>query len=180
MTISVRNCHLLKVIWVDCDSVLYWCPFNFFKHRNNRNWDVGEHEKWESEHRLNANSSLCAHFVSFHKKRNHAKCKHEKNVVSQAENDRRQAGRHNHAGAKHPANPKDDNYQIKHNCNNGYKQARGDGHKHVIACEAMPLRVCKNVSKKLPAIANENLVKTPCPAKTLVSRILECNRLFVI
>lgn len=44
----------------------------------------------------------------------------------------------------------------------------------------MALRVCENVCDQAAAIPDEDLVEPARPAETLVSRILECDRLLVV
>ena len=39
-----------EFFWINRNSMLNWSSFNLFEYSDNSDWDVGQHEEWESEH----------------------------------------------------------------------------------------------------------------------------------
>ena len=144
------------------------CSFDFLKHCNYRNWNISQHEEREGEHGTNFRPSLRAELVPLNEDGNHPKHKHKQDVIRKTEHDGRQAGRDDHPSTKHTTDAKYDNHKIEKYRNHGDQKSRRDCHKHVIAREAVALRIREDVFDKLPAVFNEDLVKTSSSSKPLI------------
>ena len=142
--------------------------FDFLEHCNNCDWNISQHEERKGEHCGNLRASLRAEFVPLNEDGNHPKHKHEKDVICKTEHDGRQAGRDDHSSTKHTTNSKYNNHKIKKYRDHGDQKSRRDGHKHVIAREAVALRIRENVLDKLPAVFNEDLVEASSSSKPLI------------
>ena len=155
-------------------------PGRLLHEGDQRDGDIGEHEDGESEHVADLLGRRGANGVPLHEGGEHAEHEHEHKIVAQAEHHRGNRAGNGNAGGHDAGSGQYDNDGVEQNGDDGQQHARGNGHEHIVASEAVAAGVGDRALHQTAGVVGEHLVEALGPTEALVPRVAEGDGLLVV